>query len=99
MNFSAFPAVFQHAPRQSRVLRPLRLRRSAASPAGIVLAAAPSVPIKFQIQYKADFGQVLKIVGAGDILGEWTPKDAPGKHIKLSIVCPYGKHQPPQKIS
>lgn len=69
--------VLQHAHRQARVLKPLRLRRTAASPAPVVLAAAPSVPINFQIQYKTDFGQVLKVVGAGDIFGEWTPKDAP----------------------
>ena len=44
----------------------------------VIAAASPSVPIKIQVEYRADFGQVLKIVGAGEILGDWDPKQAPG---------------------
>ena len=71
--------MFQHAHRHGHAVKPLRLRRLGASPATVVLAAAPSVPITFQIQYKTDFGQVLKVVGAGEAFGEWNPKDAAGK--------------------
>ena len=50
------------------------------SPLVVAAAASPSaVPIKFQVEYRTEFGQVLKVVGAGELLGEWNPKEAPGK--------------------
>jgi hypothetical protein len=54
---------------------------TARSRSQLVVAAASlsAVPIKIQVEYRAEFGQVLKVVGAGEVLGEWDPKHAPGK--------------------
>lgn len=42
-----------------------------------IRAQGGSASVTFRIEYRAEFGQVLKVVGAGDALGNWNPKDAP----------------------
>jgi Starch binding domain len=74
------------------------LRRSSAPPTTaavaarsrsplVVAASAPAVPIKFHVEYRTEFGQVLKVVGAGESLGEWDPKHAPGKIFIIFFIC------------
>ncbi|KAL4521685.1 hypothetical protein Ndes2437B_g07750 [Nannochloris sp. 'desiccata'] len=66
----------------------------------VVAAASPSaVPIKFQISYRTEYGQVLKVVGAGELLGEWDPKQAPamewedGDIWSTTLPLPAGHHE------